>query len=329
MSPSTKLNPLAHSPAKVLVTGGTGFIGAALVRTLVAAGDEVHVVTRSGVASRLTDVAGRYQIHRGDLRDFDFVSATMRKVSPEIIFHLAAEGVALGSTGLRRQLLQDNVAVTSNLLEALAGTPYRAFVHAGSGAEYGVGRQAFIEDSPLRPVSDYGVAKAACSLLCQLEARRGRPVVIVRIFGAYGPGEGPQRLIPYLMRCCLNGEPAHVSTGTQLRDWIFIDDVVGLLRAAADRPTAAGQVLHAATGIAQSVRDAIELVFTVSGRRTQVVYGIRQPSAAQPDRYLASIDRTQELTSWRPESTLREGISRSWDWFWAIAKSIPAERQAG
>src|SRR5262249_37765287 len=161
--------------------------------------------------------------------------------------------------------LRTNVLGTANLLEALEGRFYRALVYAGTGAEYGPCSEAIIEDSALRPTSDYAVAKAAGALLCQTEARRGWPVVVVRIFAAYGPGEAQQRLVPYVMGCCLRDEVAKVSAGLQRRDWVFIEDVVELLQVAAHTPRAAGQVLHAATGREHTVREAINTVLDVCG----------------------------------------------------------------
>ncbi len=166
--------------------------------------------------------------------------------------------------------------------------------------------------------SHYAVAKAAGPLLCQAEARRGRPVVVVRIFGAYGPGEAPHRLVPHVMACCLHGQAAHLSLGLQRRDWVFLDDVIALLQVAAHAPNLAGQVLHAATGCEHSVREVVEMIREVSGRAVQVVHGAAPARPDEPDRYLADIRRTQALTGWRPGFDLRAGIARTWEWFLSL-----------
>src|SRR5262245_1091612 len=205
---------MKSTPERVLVTGGTGFIGSALVRPLVAAGHEVHVISRAmGPSPRLADMQDRCITHQANLLDAAAVRAAVEDSRPEIIYHLAAAGVTAGVRFDRANLLRTNVLGTANLLEALEGRFYRSLVYAGTGAEYGPNSEAIVEESPLRPMSDYAVAKAAGALLCQTEARRGWPVVVVRIFGAYGPGESPQRLIPYVMSCCQRGDVAKVSAG--------------------------------------------------------------------------------------------------------------------
>src|SRR5207253_9331037 len=113
-------------------------------------------------------------------------------------------------------------------------------VHVGSSWEYGPRTLPIGEGAALRPRSDYAVAKAAATLLCQSEAWRGRPVVTVRVFAAYGPGEDPGRLVPYVMRCCRQGEAPRLSAGRQRRDFIHADDVVALLQRAAHCRAALG-----------------------------------------------------------------------------------------
>jgi nucleoside-diphosphate-sugar epimerase len=317
------------TPERVLITGGTGFIGAALVRALVAAGHEVHLISRSkGPSPRLLDVQDRCVTLQANLLDTAAVRQAVEASSPEIIYHLAAAGVSASGQFDRASLLRTNVLGTANLLEALEGRFYRSLVYAGTGAEYGPSSEAIVEESPLRPSSDYAVAKAAGALLCQTEARRGWPVVVVRIFGAYGPGEAPQRLIPYVMGCCQRGEVAKVSCGLQRRDWVFIDDVVELLQVAAHTPRAAGQVLHAATGREHTVRQAIETILDVCASSTRIVYGAETLRPGEPERYLGDICRTRALTGWQPRFDLQAGIERTWEWFRANEPE-PILRRAG
>src|SRR5207244_6176060 len=137
---------------------------------------------------------------------------------------------------------------TANLLDALDGHDYRSLVHTGSSSEYGHKDAPMCEDDRLEPRTDYGVTKSAATLLCQAEAYKGRPVTTVRVFSAYGPWEEPSRLVPYVVGCCLRGETPRVTAGAQPRDFVYVGDVVELLKVAAHDPRAAGRVLHAGTG---------------------------------------------------------------------------------
>jgi len=168
----------------------------------------------------------------------------------------------------------------------------------------------------LEPRTDYAVAKAAASLLCQAEAHKGRPVVIVRIFSAYGPWEDPTRLVPYVMECCHRGEPARVSAGWQPRDFIYVDDVVDLLKIAASQPSMHGHILHACTGLQNTVRDMVQTIISVCGAgRMQALFGAEVVRPGEPTSWVGSIVETTALTGWTPQHTLRSGIERMWAWY--------------
>ena len=96
---------------------------------------------------------------------------------------------------------------------------------------------------------------------------------------------------------------------------MFVDDVVELLRVAADAPRAAGRVLHAATGREHTVREAVEAVLAACGGGVRPAYGAELPRPGEPDRYAGSIDLTTALTGWRPRFDLQTGIERTWEWF--------------
>jgi nucleoside-diphosphate-sugar epimerase len=250
-----------------------------------------------------------------DLTDPRALRRAIRECRPDVIYHLAAAGVAAGQSD-RATILRTNVGGTSNLLDALRHHDYRAFLCAGTGAEYGPCGEAVAEDAPLAPVSDYAVAKAAASLVCLAEARRtDKPIVVIRIFGAYGPGEAAHRLIPYVLDCCARGESPRITSAVQRRDFIFVDDIVALFRAAAATPGAAGQILHAGTGREHRVRTVVETALDVCGSRLQPAYGLELLRPNEPYRYLANIMRTTLLTGWKPRVELREGVERMYAWF--------------
>ncbi len=298
---------------RVLITGGTGFIGARLARRLLDAGDEVTLLRRSPVNSeRLRDLDG-FTIHSGDLRDRSTVREAIRSSRADVVYHLAAEGVRGGECW---NLVQTNVLATAAILEAVREQGCRTLVCTGSGAEYGPADHALTEDAPLRPQSDYARTKAEASFLCQEAASRSLPVVLVRIFAAYGPGEASEGLIPQVMGCCLRGQAPRLAAGNQQRDFVHVDDVVSLLEMAGREPRAAGRVLHAATGRAAAVRTMVETILDVAGMRHLTPdFGARPTHPDEPPLCLASIEQTRTLTGWQPRFDLRAGVRQTWDWF--------------
>jgi nucleoside-diphosphate-sugar epimerase len=307
---------MAGNAERVLITGGTGFLGACLTRDLIAAGADVHLILRPGSDTwRLAGVEHACRVHRADLRDGPAVARAVAECRPEVVYHVAAYGVLPSQKG-RSAIVATNLIGLANLLDALDGHDYRALVNTGTGAEYGPRDEPIREGDRLEPRTDYAVAKAAATLFCQAEAHKGRPATTVRIFAAYGPWEDPGRLVPYVMGCCLRGESPRLSAGLQRRDFIHVEDVVALLRAAAGEPRSRGQILHAGTGNAHSVREAVGVILSVcGGGRVAAQFGAEAVRAGEPATYVADAARTTELTGWRPRYDLRAGIERTWDWF--------------
>ena len=300
---------------RVFITGGSGFLGRCLAQRLIGAGQDVHLLLRPGTERwRLTALEGRFTPHWGDLRNAQAVKQAVSNCKPTVIYHLATHG-AIGSQGDREGILATNVLGTANLLDALRPHDYQILVHVGSSSEYGHKAAPIREVDLLEPRNDYAVAKAAASLLCQAEAYQGRPVVIVRVFSAYGPWEAPMRLASYVMSCCWQGVIPKVTCGTQPRDFIYVDDVVDLLHVAASLPGARGEILHAGTGRPCCVRDMVETIVSVCGSSTNPEFGSEAMRPDEPVSWVANIERTKAITGWSPRYTLRQGVGEMWSWF--------------
>jgi nucleoside-diphosphate-sugar epimerase len=306
------------SPERVLITGASGFVGANLARAELAVGNEVQLLVRSHSGlDRLRDVIGRCQIYHADLRDPAALEQAVDRCRPEVVYHAAAQGTFHNQPD-RIGTLTSNLLGTALLLDATRRHDLRAFVNVGSSSEYGHKSVPMCPEDRLEPRSDYGVAKAAATLLCQSEALQGRPVVTVRIFSAFGPWEDPARIASHVMACCRRGTPVRITAGHQPRDFIYIEDVVSLLQIAGRRPELRGQILHAGTGRRQTVRDMVETIIGVcdTGRAE---YGARADRPDEPGVWVADIASTVALTGWRPTHDLRAGVEKMWAWFQASA----------
>jgi nucleoside-diphosphate-sugar epimerase len=305
---------MSPAPQRILITGGTGFVGANLVRALTAAGQRPHLLVRPDAKRwRLSGLEHKVHFHGADLLDLPYVRWTVDACRPEIIYHLAGYGV-LPSQKDRAGIFAGNVLATANLLAALEDHDYHCLVQAGSSAEYGSKEGPLLEKDPIQPSTDYGVAKACATLLCQAERHKGRRVATIRVFTAFGPWEALPRLVPYVMQCCRARQAPEVSSGEQQRDFVFVDDVVALLMSAAAHPGAAGQILHAATGTLTSVRQVVETIVAISGAKTAPRFGALPRRMGEPDRWAASIEQTAALTGWRPRFDLAAGLRQTWDW---------------
>jgi nucleoside-diphosphate-sugar epimerase len=300
--------------ARVLITGGCGFIGANLVRAELDAGSEVHLLLRPEARLwRLTDLAGDYVAHEADVRDAAAVRRVVAVVRPEVVYHLATHG-AYPFQKDRTEVLATNLNGTLHLLDALAGRDYRALVHTGSSSEYGHKPGPMRECDVLEPRTDYAVSKASAALACLAAARRGEPVTVVRVFSAYGPWEEPSRFVPYVLDCCMRGIVPRITAGVQPRDFVHVEDVVALLRLAARRPDNRGRILHAGTGIETTVRQMAGRIAELTGGPAPLI-GSRAPRPDEPEHWVASIDETAARTGWRPRYAIDDGIRGMAAWW--------------
>lgn len=294
----------------VLVTGGSGFVGQHVVRQLLQDGHVVTLLQRSdrhpaGVrevlhANELTPASVR-DLLRG--RNFDW------------IVHLAGAGTHPADRDIET-LFRINADVTWTLAAVSAGWPARAVFIAGSGAEYArsADQTLLVENSPLDTHRLYAASKAAGTLSAvAIAAASSLPLVVGRLFGVYGPGEAPHRLLPSLFTRLRTGERVPLSTGEQRRDFIYIDDAIDailLILNALERNPAA-LIMNVATGEPASVRQFAEIVADVLGADRGLL-GFGDLPTRPDDVSLFSGDPSlmYSCTGWKPRYSLRAGIAR-------------------
>jgi UDP-glucose 4-epimerase len=251
--------------SRVLVTGGAGFIGRRVVRTLLESGADVTVADKQPFPDGV--VAGGVRTIRGDLRDPD-VAARALGAGTDAVVHLAAVTSVLRSVEDPAGTYEVNVAVTANLLELARKRGVGTFTFASTNAVAGdAGRQVITEQTPLRPMTPYGATKAAAEmLLSSYAAAYGMEACSLRFSNVYGPGMAAKdSFIPRLMRAARSGTGVDIyGDGSQLRDLVHVDDAVqGML--AAWRAGFTGPII-VASGRSESVNDVAEAARRATGK---------------------------------------------------------------
>lgn len=221
---------------KVLVTGGSGFIGSNLVRSLLDQQHEVYLLVQPHDSLwRIKDIVPQLQVLYIGLTEFAAVSAIVQTIKPDLIFHLASFGGMPDQTD-QRAIFDVNFYGTLNLLNACKKVGFECFVNTGSSSEYGKKDIPMAENLVLEPISDYAVSKAASTQLCLKEALFNKlPVYTVRPFSVYGDAELHSRLIPTIALSMLRNEPLQLSNPKLVRDFIYIDDMIAALHAVAEK----------------------------------------------------------------------------------------------
>ena len=294
----------AEPRSRVLVTGGSGFIGRRLVRSLVKAGAEVTVLDKQPFPdAEITTVTG-------DIRD---ESVLARAVQPgtETIVHLAAITSVVDSIGDPAGTYQTNVAATANLLELARAAGVKSFLLASTNAVVGnSGEPVITERSPLRPLSPYGATKAAGEMLLSCYAGvYGMTTCALRFSNVYGPGMlAKDSFIPRLMRAAASGQGVQVrGDGTMMRDVIHVDDVVAGIQAAWQ----AGHIGPVILGSGQSVSvlDMVEAARSVTGAALPVEYVPVGPGEMPAVILDVSVARS---LGYAPVHDLKSGIATVW-----------------
>ncbi len=301
---------------RILLTGAAGFVGACLTHRLVAQGIKPHVLLKPGLqAWRLKDIAKQIFIHEGDLLDQASLKNTVEHVRPTIIYHLATHGAYPTQTDAAA-IINTNVLGTLHLLQALEGVAYKLFVNTGSSSEYGFKNAPMCENDMLAPNSFYAVAKACQTMLCQyLAAARKKNIVTCRLFSAYGPYEESSRLVPAIIRCCLKGQDLIMASPSTARDFIFIEDILDAFLAVHPLAACAGEILNLGTGRQTTLKEIVEEVLALTRANVQVRWN------SMPDRiwdtaiWVGDPSKTAERLGWRAATPLKEGLSKTLEWF--------------
>lgn len=301
---------------RVVLTGGTGFVGANLAHRLVAEGHQTHLLVRPGFSPwRIESILDRVTLHEVNVCDADRVQAALGTIEPAWIFHLAAHGAYSWETDAE-QITRTNVVGTKNLIGAALDTGVEMVVNTGSSSEYGRQDHAPLETEPATPDTPYGIAKAAATAMCvDVATARGARVCTLRLYSVYGPYEDPRRFLPSLIVHGRRGMfPPLVSAATA-RDFVFVDDVVDAYLAAARHTSAGpGAIYNVGTGVQTTIGEAVEVARRVLAIPGEPQWGRMPPRVWDTDTWVADSRKIRAELGWAPRVTFAEGFERMALW---------------
>lgn len=293
----------------MLVTGATGFLGQHLTRRLTEYGARVTAALRDAAGPRETALlpTGADRLD-GDVRNYGQLCRLVDRVAPEFVFHLAAVGV--NDPFLAEETaLRVNLDGTLNLLRAIqrhrGSTPVRRIVVAGTSYEYGA-------DGELDPGNVYAASKVAAWAFCRMYFRaHGTPLVVVRPFNVYGPGQPKGALIPAAFRAALQHHDFPATPGEQRRDFVYVDDVIAGFLDLAMTDGIEGYSLDLGTGRATPVSELVTRIYALTGSRGHPLIGALPYRPGVVWELVADASRTLELTGWKAQVGLIDGLERT------------------
>jgi UDP-glucose 4-epimerase len=295
---------------RVLITGGAGFLGSALANRLVGQGHTVLALDdlTAGDPRRL---ASEVLFTRGDIKDVPKLWTLLQGV--DCVYHLAARVRVPESIYYPRDYNDVNVGGTVAVMEAVRDTGIKRVVFTSSGALYGEQTHQPIGEGQMpNPNSPYGVSKIAAEhYVSTLGTLHGIETVALRVFNAYGPGQelppSYPPVIPQLLRQAQTGGSLVIlGDGSQTRDFIYVDDIVDALVAAATATDVNRAVINVGSGQEVSINDLAMLVAKVTGKQATVLHNLEQPGGVS--RLVADVSLARQLLGWTPSTTLDEGL---------------------
>jgi dolichol-phosphate mannosyltransferase len=313
---------------RVLVTGGTGFVGANLTRRLVADGHAVHLLVQPRSSRWRLGGLGDVRLHEASIADAAAVASIVRRVRPEWVFHLAAYGAYSWQTDLDR-MVATNVLGTMHLVRAALAADVEAFVHAGSSSEYGFKPHAPTEREWLEPNSHYAVTKAAATLFCRHTAMASQVnLTTLRLYSVYGPYEDPRRLLPTLIVHASEGRWPPLVAPEIARDFVHVDDVCDAFILAASRSVERGAVYNVGTGVQTTLREAVAVAQRVLGVRRSPRWGSLPQRRWDTNVWVADCRAIRTALGWTPHVAFEDGFRRMASWLLGNATMLRRYRSA-
>ncbi|WP_320176894.1 dTDP-glucose 4,6-dehydratase [Roseovarius pacificus] len=322
---------------KILVTGGAGFIGSAVVRLAVVRGHQVINLDALTYAGRLENVAEvadspNYTFEQADIRDRAALTRIFETHNPDAVMHLAAESHVDRSIDGPGDFIETNITGTYNMLEAARaqwvanGRPEAfRFHHISTDEVYGsLGDEGlFTEDTPYDPRSPYSASKASSDHLVRAWFHTyGLPVVLTNCSNNYGPYHFPEKLIPKVILNALHGKELPIyGQGLNVRDWLFVEDHADALLLAVEKGTP-GRSYNVG---GHNERRNIDLVHAIcdildakrprdSGSyRDQIAFVTDRPG--HDARYAIDPERIMTELGWKPSVTVEQGLEKTVQWY--------------
>jgi len=300
---------------RVLITGGGGFLGAGVVRALVARGDEV--IAFDTRLDGLVDLNSTAKVVRlpGDITDMANIAQAVLLHKPDVVVHCAAIVGVLSSLGSPINVVRVNVEGSLNVFEAMRIGGVRRCIHISSEETYGEFRADQIDEThPLDPVLPYGICKAAVEQLGRgYRDLHGLEVINLRTSWVYGPGLPRNRIPKNLVEAALAGRPLHIPSGADAAiDHTYVDDFVSAVLAALDHKAHQFDVYNVASGTAPTVTEIVAIVRDlVPGAQLTVGPGpYRHGDQVEMVRKGAlDVSRAAAQLGWRPRYDIRAGLA--------------------
>ena len=294
---------------KLLIVGGTGFIGKNLTQKAVENGFSTTVLAYS--LPHTSSQFSQAEYLQADIANLNQLKKILKNRKFDYVVNLS--GYIDHSSFLcgGRELIRTHFDGVQNLLQIIDWSYLKKFVQIGSSDEYGNQKAPQIEDIRESPISSYSAGKVfSTHLLQMLHKTENLPVVILRLFLVYGPGQDNKRFLPQIIDGCSLGLNFPASEGAQLRDFCYVDDISKGILMSLKNKDAEGEIINLASGQSISIREVIEIVRDIVGKGCSE-YGKIPYRVGENMNLYANIEKANNILNWKPETSIEDGINKT------------------
>lgn len=292
---------------KILVTGGTGFLGRAVLDELIARGARPFVLSRNPAQEFLNRYSEKINLITADVLDETVLEQVFAEIRPDKIVHLAG---CAGKENKADILDEINYTATVKVLELARHWQVKRIVLTGTADEYGFQTAPQTETLAAMPVSDYAVSKnkAVEHALLQYEKHR-LPIVVLRPFTIYGDGQPPAMFVAQAVECAVKNLPFEMSEGFQKRDLLFVTDLADAMMKALTAKNIEGEVYNVGSGTAIPLRDLARKIWRIAGADLEnLKIGARRTNRNELHDTQADIAKIRAAFDWQPKVSLEDGL---------------------
>jgi nucleoside-diphosphate-sugar epimerase len=300
--------------ANILVTGATGFIGTNLIYRLIDSKDNISIfIHNKSNTEHIKKIILKSNIHEVDFTKFDTIKKKIKKIKPDIIYHLAAYGVYTNQKNYNG-IINTNVIGTLNLFRAISEhADVNKIVNLGSSFEYKPQSKKIKEDDKTNPQTIYGISKVAQTNIAQhFCVQEKLPITSLRVFNTYGPFENKNRLIPSIILAALSNEKIHINNPEDVRDFIFVKDVVEAL-IKVSKIKHHNEIFNIGTSKGYTVRQIVKKLSLLT-KSDNIVFH-ESKTHEYGGKIIADISKSKNILMWKPKYTIDKGLQETYEWF--------------
>jgi UDP-glucose 4-epimerase len=288
---------------KILVTGGNGYLGSFLVKSLKSKGAEVFIVSKNVVE---TDYSFNV-----DLSNFENLNKIISEIQPDIVYHLAANISRERDFSIFEEMLNDNVLGTFNLIKALQNTNYQHFIFTSTSEIYGNNESPFHENQIPAPVSPYSLTKVmAENLIKTYHTQVQKNYTILRLFNFYGENMSESFFITQLINTLKRNEDFPMTLGDQSRDFLYIEDVISAMILSAENTNAQNETFNVCRGKGDKINELANSIAIKMGKLENLKLGALPYRNNEIWEMIGDASKIKESLGFVPKYSLFDGISK-------------------